>query len=230
MERIELTDARKKDYYYVEAMKTLRTNVLFSGKEVKAILLTSCFPNEGKSDAAMDLAKNLGEVGKRVLLIDADIRKSSLLRRYSINEETKGLSEYLSGLAELKQVMYKTNFENMDIIFSGTSAPNPAELLETNAFQVLLTELKKFYNYIILDCPPLGTVIDAAIVAKQCDGAIFVVEADKVSYRKAQKVQEQLKKTGCRILGAVLNKVDIKKDKYYHKYSYYYSDSQKRKA
>lgn len=227
MERIGIKDSRKLDYYYVEAMKTLRTNVMFSGKDVKAILVTSTFPNEGKSDIAMQLARDLAEAGKHVVLFDTDIRKSAMIRRYSVEGEIKGLSQYLSGQAELSQILYKTNFTNMDVLFSGPSVPNPSELLETSGFKQLLVGLRRFYDYIILDCPPLGSVIDAAIVATHCDGAILVLEADRVTYREAQRVQGQLRKTGCKILGAVLNKVDVKKGRYYDRYHYYYAGGKK---
>lgn len=218
-----INDPRKLDYYYREAMKTLRTNILYSGKDVKVILVTSYFPDEGKSDIALQLTRDLGSMGKQVLLFDADIRKSALVRRYSVNQEIKGLSQYLSGQAKKEEILYETNYENMHIVFAGPAAPNPAELLEQKLLTDLLTEFREKYDYIIVDTPPIGTVIDAAIVAKECDGAVLVIESDRVRYRDAQKIQEQLKKTGCRILGAVLNKVDVKKDRYYrnHYYSYY---------
>ena len=218
-----INDPRKLDYYYKEAMKTLRTNILYSGKDVKVILVTSHFPDEGKSDIALQLTRDLGSMGKQVLLFDADIRKSALVRRYSVDQEIKGLSQYLSGQAKKEEILYETNYENMHIVFAGPSAPNPAELLEQKLLTELLKELREKYDYIIVDTPPIGTVIDAAIVAKECDGAVLVIESDRVRYRDAQKIQEQLKKTGCRILGAVLNKVDVKKDRYYrnHYYSYY---------
>ena len=100
--------------------------------------------------------------------------------------------------------------------------------MEEASFSDLLKELRNTYDYIILDTPPLGSVTDAAIVAKECDGAVLVIESERVSYKLAQKVQEQLEKTGCKILGAVLNKVNIEKDKYYQKYDYYYGNSKKR--
>ena len=223
-----INDPRKLDYYYKEAMKTLRTNILYSGKDVKTILVTSYFPDEGKSDIALQLTRDLGSMGKKVLLFDADIRKSALVRRYSVDQDVKGLSQYLSGQVQKKEILYDTNYENMHIVFAGPTAPNPAELLEQNLLTDLLKELRQKYDYIIIDTPPIGSVIDAAIVAKECDGAILVIESDRVRYKDAQRVQEQLKKTGCRILGAVLNKVDVKKDRYYHRYHYYYyADRQK---
>lgn len=227
-QKVIMTDVRKKDYFYEEAIKTLRTNIQFTGKNVKTIMFTSCFPNEGKSDVAFQLAKEVGNMGKKVLLIDADIRRSVYVNRYKIKEKVNGLSQYLSGQLAKEFLIYQTNYLNVDMIFSGSMAPNPSELLEEASFSDLLKELRNVYDYIILDTPPLGSVTDAAIVAKECDGAVLVIESERVSYKLAQKVQEQLEKTGCKILGAVLNKVNIEKDKYYQKYNYYYGNSKKR--
>ena len=227
-QKVVMTDIRKKDYFYEEAIKTLRTNIQFTGKNVKTIMFTSCFPNEGKSDVTFQLSQEIGNMGKRVLLIDADIRKSAYANRFRIKQKVNGLSQYLSGQLAKEFLIYQTNYLNVDIIFAGPMAPNPSELLEEPAFSELLAELRTYYDYIIIDTPPVGSVIDAAIIAKESDGAVLVIESERVSYKVAQKVKEQLEKTGCKLLGAVLNKVNIEKNKYYGKYGYYYSDSKKR--
>ena len=135
----------------------------------------------------------------------------------------------MSGQASIAEIIYHTNYENMDIIFSGSFAPNPSELLGQEAFGTLLGALRERYDYIIVDTPPIGSIIDAAIVAKQCDGAVLVFESELVSSKEAVRIKEQLQMTGCRLIGAVLNKVDIKKNKYYHKYNYYYHGYQEKK-
>ena len=112
------------------------------------------------------------------------------------------------------------NFENVSMIFAGPMAPNPSELLEEESFAELLKEKRQQYDYILIDTPPMMNIIDAAIVGKVGDGAVMVIESELVSYRMAQRVLSQLQKSGCRILGAVLNKVDTKRERYY---SYYYS-------
>lgn len=221
-QKVVLTNIRKKDYFYEEAIKTLRTNIQFTGKNVKTIMFTSCFPNEGKSGVTFQLCQEIGNMGKRVLLIDADIRKSAYVSRYRIKQKVNGLSQYLSGQLAKEFLIYQTNFLNVDIIFAGPMAPNPSELLEEEAFRELLEEVRGCYDYIIIDTPPVGSVIDAAIIAKESDGAVLVIESERVSYKVAQKSMEQLEKTGCKILGAVLNKVNIEKNKYYGKYDYYY--------
>ena len=216
--KVTLKDPKKSDYFYEESIKTLRTNIQFSSKQVKVVLLTSCYPNEGKSDIAFSLSLEMGKAGKRVLLVDADIRKSNFIKRYSVNQTIHGLSQYLSGQVERQWLTYQTNFPNVDMIFAGPLAPNPSELLGDPAFGELLEEKRKEYDYIFIDTPPIGNMIDAAIVAEKSDGAVLIIESEAVSYNVAQKSLAQLERSGCKILGAVLNKVDMKKDKYYSSY------------
>lgn len=206
---IVLTDSNPGDYFYEEAMKMLRTNVQFSGKNNKVVLLTSSHGGEGKSDICFNLAVNLGKTGKKVLLIDADIRKSVYKTRYDIKEETQGLSQYLSGQVEqIDDVVCKTNYENLYMILSGPYAPNPTEMLGDELFGQLLKAAKQVFEYVIVDTPPLGSVVDAAVIGQYCDGAIMVIESGATSYHICQKVKAQLEKSGCKILGAVLNKVE----------------------
>ena len=228
MKKLNLTDRRKPDYFYSESIKTLRTNIQLSGQSIKTILITSCYPNEGKSDIALSLAQELGSIGKKVLLLDADIRKTAYVGRLVVQDEVKGLSQLLSGQAGLQDIIYNTNFPNMDIIFGGPSAPNPSGLLSENIFKILIKELKDYYNYILIDTPPIGTVIDAAVIGRCCDGAVFLIQPGNVRYRDAQKAFAQLEKSGCRILGAVLNKIDTSGDKYYSSYYKHYGEYYRR--
>ena len=222
MNHVEMKDIRKQDYFYSEAIKTLRANIRLSGKSVKTILVTSCCPNEGKSDITISLAKELGSLGKRVLLIDADIRKSSYVNRFQVDQEIHGLSEFLSGQTEVKDFIYSTNFPKLHIIFGGPTAPDPSGLFSDDLFSTFLKEIRGFYDYILIDTPPVGSLVDAAVIARYCDGAVFVVEQGVVSYKMAQRAVRQLQKSGCRILGAVLNKVEPGRDKYYRRYGEYY--------
>ena len=221
---ITLTDSNSGDYFYKEAIKTLRTNLQFSGKSNKVVLLTSVHSNEGKSDISFNLAVELGKAGKKVLLIDADIRKSVYKSIYDIKEETQGLSQYLSGQVEqIDQVVCKTNYENLYMILAGPYAPNPTEMLGDDQFGQLLKAARQVFEYVIVDTPPLGTVVDAAVIAQYCDGALMVVESDSTSYRACQKVKSQLERSGCKLIGAVLNKVSSKgRNSYYSKYSRVY--------
>ena len=224
MLNINLDKITDLDFKTKEAYKTLRTNVQFCGNDVKIISLTSCVPNEGKSMVSFNLAISMAETGKKVLFIDADLRKSVLIGRYKINKAIKGLTQYLSGVEKLDDVRYGTNVKNMDLILSGPVPPNPAELLNNEKFTELLETARKEYDYVIIDTPPIGQVIDPAIVAQQTDGVIFLISQANISYKYAQKQIEQMRKSGCRILGAVLNKVDPEEKGgyyggYYGKYS-----------
>ena len=215
MRKIAIKDIRKQDYFYSEAIKTLRTNIQLSGKSIKTILVTSCFPNEGKSDVALSLVQELSSIGKKVLLIDGDIRKSDFVIRLGIEQEVIGLSQFLSGQAEIKDLICSTNYPNLHIIFGGPVAPNPSGLLSEDLFRTFMKEIRNYYDYIVVDTPPVGSVIDAAVIARYCDGGIFVIEPGVVSYKLAQKCIRQIEKSGCRVIGAVMNKVDTKRDKYY---------------
>lgn len=207
-----------KDYRSNEAYKTLRTNIEFSGAENKVIVLTSSTPNEGKSTVSLGLAMALAEGGKKVLFIDADLRKSVLQGRHKVTEEVKGLTHYLSGQTTRDNVIYQTQVHNLNMIFAGVVPPNPSELLGNSRFEKLIADAKSEYDYVIIDAPPLGSVIDAAVISKVCDASVLVVASRVVSYKFVRTVKEQLEKTGCPILGVVLNKVDMDKNKYYGKY------------
>ena len=214
---ISLMRDQKEDYQYEEAIKTLRTNIQFSGTNLQVIMLTSAVPNEGKSEISFSLASSLAQIDNRVLLIDADVRKSVLVTRYKLDRKIEGLSQYLSGQKPLEEIRYATSVENLHMIFSGPYSPNPAELLEEELFGALIRQMRQEYDYLIIDTPPMGNLIDGAIVGRQCDGAVMVVESGAVSYRLEQRVKNQLEKSGCRILGVVLNKIDPE----YNSYGYY---------
>lgn len=212
---------KKLDYYSNEAYNTLRTNIQFCGGDKRVIEFTSCMPNEGKSSVTLNLAVSMAESGKSVLLIDADLRKSVLKARVRLQERVDGLTHYLTGQTSVEEIICTTDIPQLHMIFAGPVPPNPSELLNSSLFEELISEQRKKYEYIIIDTPPLGSVIDSAIIARVCDGTIMVVETDAVSYKLAQEVKEQMIKTGCPILGVVLNKVDISKRSYYGKYKKY---------
>lgn len=213
---VVLKHIEPEDYQYKEAMKTLRTNIQFSGNNIRTIMFTSSLPNEGKSDINFHAAASMAQLGKKVLLIDADIRKSVLVARYQPDRVVDGLSQYLSGQKKVEEIIYTTNVPGLSVVFSGPYSPNPAELLEGNLFQALLEKARQEYDYIFIDTPPMGSLIDGAVIARNCDGALIVIESGVISYRILQRVKGQLEKSGCRILGAVLNKVDVQQNSYYY--------------
>lgn len=219
---VTLKNIEKDDYSYNEAINTLRTNIQFCGSNIRNVMLTSSLPSEGKSDISFALAHSMAQIGKKVLLVDADIRKSVLISRYNPDRTVSGLSQYLSGQKKLNEVIYDVaGAENMSVIFAGPYSPNPAALLEEELFEKIFTEMGGSYDYIIVDTPPMANLIDGAIVARHCDGAIIVIESGAISYRLEQRVKEQLEMSGCRILGAVLNKMDVSRGGYYGKYGRY---------
>lgn len=220
MAKINFGNLEVMDYARREAFNSLRTNLQFCGDDTQIIMLTSCTPNEGKSTVTLDLGRSLGEDGKKTILIDADLRKSVFVGRHRISSENEiyGLSHYLSGQKKLQEVISETDINNLDMIVAGPMAPNPTELLGKSYFNKMLDELRQQYDIILIDCPPLGWVIDAAVIAPSCDGAILVVESNAISYKYLQEVKKQLEVTEVRILGAVLNKVKVHSGGYYNRY------------
>lgn len=217
MQEIELK-ASKLNYRSREAFKTLRTNIEFSGDDVKVICITSCTPNEGKSSISFELAKSYAQMGKKVLLLDADLRKSVMRQHHKKGRVRLGMVNYLAGKATLEEALCTTDVKNLDMMFSGPVPPNPSELLGNKRFQKMIEQARQQYDMVIVDTPPLGSVIDTAVVSKCCDGAVVVIASGSVSYRFVRKVKEQLDVAGCRILGCVLNKVDLSGKGYYGKY------------
>lgn len=227
MQQVIFENIKNLDYKSNEAYKQFRTNILFSGSGIKVLCFTSCLPDEGKSNVSFHLAISIAESGKRVVFVDADLRKSVLIGRYKPDHAVLGLTHYLSGQNYMEEVLYKTNIDNLDVIFSGPIPPNPSELLLNQVFHTLLKDLRGKYDYVIIDTPPIVNVIDSVIIAEQCDGVVLVIEDSKITYKLAQRVKKQLERGNSKILGVVLNKVDFKSYEYgiYGKeYNAYYSD------
>jgi capsular exopolysaccharide synthesis family protein len=218
METVQFGNIKNQSYTMKESLRALKTNIQFCGDDIRTVLITSAVPNEGKSTVSLDLARSLTESGKRVLLIDTDMRKSVFVGRLraqaSSGGEICGLSHYLSGQKKLEDVLYGTDIPRLFMIFAGPSVPNPTEILEKKYFEELLQFGREHFHYIILDCAPIGAAIDAAVVAKHCDGAILVIAQGMASGRMILNVKKQMEASGVKILGAVLNKVKMKKSNY----------------
>lgn len=207
-------------YAAEEAIKTLRTNLQFCGEEKRVILVTSCVPEEGKTTVALKLARSLCELQKRVLLIDADLRKSVLPTRLQEGTVEYGLSHFLSGQNTLAEVVARTDIPNLHILFAGAGVPNATELLSGTKMEQMVTQLRSVYDYIIVDSAPLGLVIDAVILAQYCDGAVLIIEEGKIRYKMAQEVKKKLDRSGCPVLGVVLNKASMKRQHGYYQEEY----------
>ena len=226
METAEFTNIKEMSSTMLESMRALRTNIQFCGDDVKTILFTSTVPDEGKSTVVLDLARSIGESGKKILVVDTDMRKSVIMKELGVKNKTHdqifGLSHYLSGQKKLDEVLYQTNLNHVDIVFAGRSVPNPTEILGKHYFTDLLAYGREQYDYVLIDCAPITAAIDAVLVAHYCDGAVMVIEQGAVSSRAIADAKRQLENSGVRILGAVLNKVRLDGGRYGHYYGKYY--------
>lgn len=226
MDKISVSRFVSKEFQTAESLKTLRTNLMFCGEDVRAVALTSYSASEGKSTVSFQLAASLAQTGKRVLLLDTDLRKSVLQNRLKVRGKVEGLSHYLSGMRKVNDLIFATDVAGMYIMFAGVRVPNAAELLGSEAFKRLIPALKDVFDYVIVDAAPLGQVIDCAVMAPALDGTVIVVDTTHNSYKLEKRIIGQLEKTGGKILGVVLNRVNFKeKGSYYGKaYGYGYGE------
>lgn len=226
MKQLKITKLPALDYSGNEAFNTLSTNLSFAGENIKKIMLTSCHASEGKSYLSINLARTLAQRGKRVALVDADLRRSMINSVYGVRFEHEkssgnGLSHFLAGMVGMDEVIYQTDITNMLMVPVGREVPNPLPLLSSRHFAELLDTLARMVDYVIVDAPPVGMVIDAAEIAKFCDGTMIAVHYNAVRRQELLDVKQQIEQSGCPILGTVLNQVDYDSylsRKYYGKY------------
>lgn len=157
------------DFRASEAFKTLRTNIEFSGEDVQVIAITSATPNEGKSSVSFELAQSFAQAGRKTLLLDADLRKSVMRSRYRKGRVRYGLTNCLAGKNKFEEALCATDVPNFFMVFAGPVPPNPSELLGGQRFRDIVEEARKAFDIIIIDTPPVGSVIDAVVAAKNCD-------------------------------------------------------------
>lgn len=201
---------KKAEEYY----NALCTNIQLSGDKLKVISVTSVNPGEGKTTTSVNIARSFARAGYKTLLIDGDTRNSVISGVFKSREKITGLTEFLSGTADLSHGLCDTNIENLFVIQSGSVSPNPTALLQSKNFNDMIETLRKYFDYIIVDTAPIGIVIDAAIITQKCDASILVTATGEVNKRDVQKAKQQLEQTGKLFLGVVLNKLDISVDKY----------------
>ncbi|CEX41121.1 tyrosine-protein kinase [Streptococcus pneumoniae] len=201
---------KKAEEYY----NALCTNIQLSGDKLKVISVTSVNPGEGKTTTSVNIARSFARTGYKTLLIDGDTRNSVISGVFKSREKITGLTEFLSGTADLSHGLCDTNIENLFVIQSGSVSPNPTALLQSKNFNDMIETLRKYFDYIIVDTPPIGIVIDAAIITQKCDASILVTAIGEVNKRDVQKAKQQLEQTEKLFLGVVLNKLDISVDKY----------------
>ena len=193
----EKTIKKTEEYY-----NALRTNIQLSGDNIKVIAVTSVQSGEGKSTTSTNLAIAFARSGYNTLLIDADIRNSVMSGIFKTRDKITGLTDYLAGATDLSNGLCETNIDNLFVIEAGQVSPNPTALLQSKNFGIMI------------DTPPIGLVIDAAIIAQKCDASVLVVESGNVKRKTLQKAKEQLEQTGTPFLGVILNKYDTQLEKY----------------
>ena len=216
-------------FHISEAYKTLRTNILFSTGDVgcKSYAITSAIPGEGKTTTAINLAITFAQTEKKVVIIDADLRKPKLHKYFDL-ENKIGLSNVLSGVYEGsdKDYIQETGVENMHLISSGHIPPNPIELLSSDKMQELIKELEESFDFIIFDTPPINIVSDALVLSKSITGYILVARSNYTEYQALSTAMSNFELANIKPLGVVLNDFSRKKTKYgggKYKYKTYYN-------
>jgi capsular exopolysaccharide synthesis family protein len=202
-----------------EQFRTIRTNINFSmpDKELQTLLFTSAVPGEGKSTTASNVAIVFAQEGKKVLLVDSDMRKPTM--HYTFRTmNISGLSNLLTRKMTLQEVVKQTDIEGLNLLTCGPLPPNPAELLSSKTMESLMEEMTTQFDIIIFDAPPLLSVADAQILSNKCDGTIFVVNSGTTQKDNAVKAKEALQTSKANIIGTVLNNFVLDKDHYYYQY------------
>ncbi len=201
-----------------ESYKSIRTSLKYSSvdKTIKTIVITSSIQGEGKSTIAGNLALCLSESGNKVLIIDCDLRKPSLHKKFRLSN-LKGITDCLIDKDNLKESIQEFTSE-LSVILSGTIPPNPAEILGSKTFERFLKNIGSIYDYIILDTPPLLAVTDASILAGKADATIIVVKYGKTREKDINLAYKELKKVNANVVGSILNSCDMKRTDSYYKY------------
>lgn len=226
MKKLEFTRFKALTYSCEEAINTLCTNLTFIGDDMCVLMVTSAQASEGKSFVAMNLMRTFAKLGRSVVYVDADLRRSKIATKYGmkiIQGEDYGLTHYLAGMCSVDEIVYETNISGAHMIPLRREVSNSLSLLSNGRFARLIEMLKQRYDYVIIDAPPVGVIIDAAKIAKYSDGAIITVKYNCVSGRELASVKNQIERSNCPVLGVVLNSVELdslSSKKYYHK-SYY---------
>lgn len=201
-----------------EAYRTLRTNIQYSSfdEKYKVIVVTSSVPGEGKSTTAGNLALALAQGGNKVLLIDCDMRKPSLHKKFKISN-IAGLSDLLINKYVMEEVAFKFN-DNLTVVTSGSIPPNPSEMLDSISMRNYIKEMREKFDYIVMDTPPIQAVTDAQILSAKADGTLLVVKAESTKKDAVINSINLIKKVNGTVIGTVLNGVDNKRNKYYYYY------------
>ena len=205
-----------------EQYRKLRTSIDFStpDKKIQVINVTSTYPGEGKTVTCLNLATVYAQTKKKVLIIDMNLRKPKIHLAFKLPNEV-GLSGYVMNGNSIDKSVYKID-DSLDVLVTGEKVPFPAEMLASEKVKEMMEEIRGLYDIVIIDCPPITAVADAAIISNFCDGTIFVVASRKTNADVAKGALKELKLTGANVLGGVLTHVQ-KHDSYYGM-DYYYGE------
>jgi capsular exopolysaccharide synthesis family protein len=219
-----LIDEEKTPRVVSEFYRTLRTNLTFSQADhpIRSLLITSSVPEEGKSMTVANLGITFALAQNKVLLIDSDLRRPILHHLFGLSN-TKGLTHMLVGTVEPDEIYQATRMDNLWVVTCGLIPPNPSELLSSRKMQDFLGLVQKRFDMVLLDSPPVTSMADAAILASLVDKVLLVVRANTTPRDMILRAKHQLETVNARIVGVVLNSVDLKKERYYYNYYYYYS-------
>jgi capsular exopolysaccharide synthesis family protein len=212
-----------------ESFRAVRTSILFASPEdkpLKLVMVTAAFPQEGKSFFSANLATIFSQVNEKVVLIDVDMRRPKLNKTFGLDIKP-GLSNYLTGNAEINSIVRPTEVPNVSVITSGTIPPNPSELLTSNKIRVLLNELLVSFNRIILDTPPILSAPDSSLLSSIVDGVVLVVKGASTRLEAVVKAKERVLEAKGRIIGVVINNIQPEKEDRYYYYHYYYQEDKK---
>ncbi|HVF45417.1 MAG TPA: polysaccharide biosynthesis tyrosine autokinase, partial [Pyrinomonadaceae bacterium] len=210
-----------------EAYRHLRTSILLStpGSPPQAILVTSSLPAEGKTTTAINTAASLAQTGADVLIVDADMRRPRIHNVFGFKHH-EGLSTLLAKDFDeemVESMIKRDEATGLYVLPSGTVPPNPAELIGSPQMQRLLTVLKGRFRHVIIDSPPIATFTDGVLISCMTDGVLLVVHGGKSSSTVVRRTRQQLRNVGAKVLGVVMNKIDLRHDDYYYYYNYYQS-------
>ncbi len=217
-----ITDSDEKSEL-AEAFRYLRVAINFSApaESLKTLLVTSCLPGEGKSFVSQNIAVSLAMDGNKVLLIDADLRRPVAHKKFRL-ENTTGLSNYLTSNLDFDSVIKETFVENLFVVVSGPVSPNPAEILGSERMKILLAEAKRRFDRVIIDCPPLTGIGDGLVIGSMIGHVIMIISSGKTPADLVHHTQRQLEKTGTKVIGTILNRVDMEKERYGGYTKHYY--------
>lgn len=224
MEEIKLIVENDPKSPIAETYRSIRTNLQFAGagRELKYICFTSSVPGEGKSTTISNLALTLAQDGKKVLLVDCDLRKPVQHKIFGVINQ--GVTNCLAQDVPFAQVLHPEVFHNLDLLTSGPVPPNPSELIGSEKMDQLLQQAGKGYDYVLIDLPPVLAVTDAALLGNLADGVVLVVHSGQVAPEEVQEAKKRLQAGKANILGVVLNGVPRQHSGYGYGYGYYYYD------